>query len=187
MSAVGVFFLVNYFIVVQLQLSAFTPHPSTPPQPNPPPSPASTPPPLGFVHVSFIAVGVFLRVGLLNQIFAFSTTRVFSLFSLPHLLLLFFLPLSLSHAFLCSLNFLHPWLLAIFNQNALMNIFIKYNVMFSLLKEIASVELFFYIKYINTQNYENIRAKTKNPFLRKHRGKISWHSFGNDLLDKKKK
>ena len=46
------FFFFNYFIV-QLQLSAFFPHPSTPPQPNPPPSPASTLP-LGFVHVSFI-------------------------------------------------------------------------------------------------------------------------------------
>ena len=33
----------NYFIV-QLQLSAFSPHLSTPPQPNPPPSPASIPP-----------------------------------------------------------------------------------------------------------------------------------------------
>ena len=45
----------NYFIVVHLQLSAFSPYPSTPPQPNPPPSPASTLP-LGFVHVSFIVV-----------------------------------------------------------------------------------------------------------------------------------
>ena len=35
------FQFLNYFIVVQLQLSAFSPHPSTPPQPNPPPSPAS--------------------------------------------------------------------------------------------------------------------------------------------------
>ena len=41
----------NYFIVVQLQLSAFSPHPSTPPQPNPLPSPASILP-LGFVYVS---------------------------------------------------------------------------------------------------------------------------------------
>ena len=32
----------NYFIVVQLQLSAFSPHPSTPPQLNPPPSLEST-------------------------------------------------------------------------------------------------------------------------------------------------
>ena len=43
------------FIVVQLQLSAFSPHPSTPPKPNPPPSLVPTLP-LGFVHVSFIAV-----------------------------------------------------------------------------------------------------------------------------------
>ena len=35
------FFLI--FIVIQLQLSAFSPHPSTPPQPNPPPSPHSLP------------------------------------------------------------------------------------------------------------------------------------------------
>ena len=41
------------FIVIQLQLSAFSPHPSTPPQPNPPPSPTSTLP-LDFVLVSFI-------------------------------------------------------------------------------------------------------------------------------------
>ena len=45
------------FIVIQLQLSAFSPHPSTPPQPNSPPSPASTLP-LDFVHVSFIVVPV---------------------------------------------------------------------------------------------------------------------------------
>ena len=51
------FQFLNYFIVVQLQLSAFSPHPSTPPQPNPPPSPASTLP-LGFLHVSFIVVPV---------------------------------------------------------------------------------------------------------------------------------
>ena len=44
----------NYFIVVQLQLSVFSPRPS-PPHPNPPPSLASTFP-LGFVHVSFIVV-----------------------------------------------------------------------------------------------------------------------------------
>ena len=42
-------------IVVQLQLSAFSPHPSTPPQLNPPPSCTSTLP-LGFVYVSFIVV-----------------------------------------------------------------------------------------------------------------------------------
>ena len=45
------------FIVIQLQLYAFSPHPSTPPQLNPPPSPTSTLP-LGFVHVSFIVVPV---------------------------------------------------------------------------------------------------------------------------------
>ena len=51
------FFLqfLSYFIVVQLPLSAFSPHLSTPPQPNPPPSPASTLP-LDFGHVSFIVV-----------------------------------------------------------------------------------------------------------------------------------
>ena len=43
------FFLI--FAVIQLQLSAFSPHPSTPPQPNPPPSPASTLP-LGSLLVS---------------------------------------------------------------------------------------------------------------------------------------
>ena len=48
-------FFYYYFIVVHLQLSAFSPHPSTPPKSNPPPSPASTLP-LGFVHVSFIVV-----------------------------------------------------------------------------------------------------------------------------------
>ena len=46
----NIYFL-NYFIVVQLQLSAFPP----PPEPNPPPSPASTLP-LGFVYVSPIVV-----------------------------------------------------------------------------------------------------------------------------------
>ena len=45
------------FIVIQLQLSSFSPHPSTPPQPNPPPSPASTLP-LNFVHVSFIVAPI---------------------------------------------------------------------------------------------------------------------------------
>ena len=54
-SQVFFFQFLNYFIVVQLQLSAFSPHPSTPPQPNPPPSPASILP-LGFVHVSFDVV-----------------------------------------------------------------------------------------------------------------------------------
>ena len=49
------FQFLNYFIVMQLLLSAFSRHLSTPLQPNPPPSPASTLP-LGFVHVSFIVV-----------------------------------------------------------------------------------------------------------------------------------
>ena len=49
------FQFLNYFIVVKLQLSAFSPYLSTPLQPNPLPSPASTLP-LGFVHVSFIVV-----------------------------------------------------------------------------------------------------------------------------------
>ena len=44
-----------YFIVVHVQLSAFSPHHSPPPQPSPPPSPDSTPR-LSFVHVSFIVV-----------------------------------------------------------------------------------------------------------------------------------
>ena len=48
-------FLKNDFIVVQLQLSAFSSHPSTPPQANPPHALASTLP-IGFVHVSFIVV-----------------------------------------------------------------------------------------------------------------------------------
>ena len=47
----------TFCIVIQLQLCAFFPHPSTPPQPNPPPSPTSTLP-LDFVHVSFIVVPV---------------------------------------------------------------------------------------------------------------------------------
>ena len=47
----------NFFIVIHLQLSAFSPHPSTPPQPVPPPSFASTLP-LDLVHVSFIVVPV---------------------------------------------------------------------------------------------------------------------------------
>ena len=49
------FHFLNYIIVMQLLLSAFSRHLSTPPQPNPPPSPASTLP-LGFVHVSFIVI-----------------------------------------------------------------------------------------------------------------------------------
>ena len=40
------------YIVIHLQLSAFSPHPSTQPQPNPSPFPTSTLP-LDFVHVSF--------------------------------------------------------------------------------------------------------------------------------------
>ena len=48
-------FIYNYFIVVQLQLSEFSPHPSTPIQPNPPASPAATLP-FGFVYDSFIVV-----------------------------------------------------------------------------------------------------------------------------------
>ena len=45
------------FIFIQLQLSAFSPHPSTPHQPVPPPSPSSTLP-LNFVLVSFIVAPV---------------------------------------------------------------------------------------------------------------------------------
>ena len=50
-------FFILIFIVVQLQLCAFSPHPSTPPQLKPPPSPTSTLS-LDFVHVSFIVVPV---------------------------------------------------------------------------------------------------------------------------------
>ena len=46
-----------FFIIIQLQLSAFSPHPSTPPQPNPPPSSTSTLP-LDFVLVSFIVAPI---------------------------------------------------------------------------------------------------------------------------------
>ena len=46
---------VFFVVVIQLQLYAFSSHPSTPPQLNPPPSPTSTLH-LGFVHVSFIVV-----------------------------------------------------------------------------------------------------------------------------------
>ena len=44
-----------YFIVVQLQLFAFSPHRSPPYQPNPPPSLTSSLP-LGFAHVYCIGV-----------------------------------------------------------------------------------------------------------------------------------
>ena len=54
-------FFKKNFIVIQLQLYAFSPHPSTLPQLNPPPSPTSTLP-LGFVHVSFIVVPVILAL-----------------------------------------------------------------------------------------------------------------------------
>ena len=37
------YFFNIFFIVVQVQFSAFPPHPSLPPQPSPPPSPVSTP------------------------------------------------------------------------------------------------------------------------------------------------
>ena len=47
----------NIFMVIQLQLYAFSPHPSTPPQLNPPPSSTCTLP-LGYVHVSIIVVPV---------------------------------------------------------------------------------------------------------------------------------
>ena len=50
-------FFKKSFIVIQLQLYAFSPHPSTPPQPNPPPSPIFTLP-LDFVYVSFIVAPV---------------------------------------------------------------------------------------------------------------------------------
>ena len=53
----SVFFFFLIFIVIQLQLSAFSTHPSTPLQPNPPPSPTSTLP-IDFVHVSFIVAPV---------------------------------------------------------------------------------------------------------------------------------
>ena len=51
------FIFFKFFIVIQLKLSAFSPHPSTPPQLNPPPSSTFTLP-LDFVHVSFIVVPV---------------------------------------------------------------------------------------------------------------------------------
>ena len=51
------FYFFKFFIVIQLQLCAFFPHPSTPPQLKPPPSPTSTLP-LDLVHVSFKVVPV---------------------------------------------------------------------------------------------------------------------------------
>ena len=53
----SVLWFLKICIVIQLQLSAFSPHPFTPPQLNPPPFPASTFP-IDFVHVSFIVVPV---------------------------------------------------------------------------------------------------------------------------------
>ena len=50
------FSLKKFFIVVQVQFSAFSPQPCPPPQRSPPPSPITTP--LGIVHVSFIIVPV---------------------------------------------------------------------------------------------------------------------------------
>ena len=47
----------KFFIVIQLQLCAFSPHPSTPPHPHSCPSPTSTLP-LHFGPVSFIVVPV---------------------------------------------------------------------------------------------------------------------------------
>ena len=46
-----------FLIFIQLQLSAFSPHPYAPPQPVPPPSPTSTLP-LDFVLVSFIVAPI---------------------------------------------------------------------------------------------------------------------------------
>ena len=46
----------NYFIVVQLQLSAFSPYHSTPHPSQTHSLPCFHPPSLGFVHVSFIVV-----------------------------------------------------------------------------------------------------------------------------------
>ena len=50
-------FLKKLFIVIQLQLSAYFPHPSTPPQPTHLPLPPTTLP-LDFVHVYFIVAPV---------------------------------------------------------------------------------------------------------------------------------
>ena len=43
--SVFIYLFLNYFIVVQLQLSAFSPHPSPPPQPNRTSLPCFHPPP----------------------------------------------------------------------------------------------------------------------------------------------
>ena len=56
-SCILFFSFKKIFTVIQLQLYAFSPHPSTPPQPIPPPYPTSTLP-LGFVQVSFIVIPV---------------------------------------------------------------------------------------------------------------------------------
>ena len=52
-----IIFLIYSFIFIQLQLSAFSPHPSTPPQSVLPPSHTSTLP-LDFVLVSFIVAPI---------------------------------------------------------------------------------------------------------------------------------
>ena len=52
-----IFLIKIFFIAIQLQLSAFSPHPSTPPQPIPPPSPTS-PLLLDYVLVSIIVAPV---------------------------------------------------------------------------------------------------------------------------------
>ena len=56
-SSFYLFIYLFIYIVIQLQLSAFSPHPSTPSQTNPPPSPTSILP-LDSVLVSFIVVPV---------------------------------------------------------------------------------------------------------------------------------
>ena len=52
-----ILFKKKLFIFIHLQLSAFSPHPSTPPKPVPPPSPTSNLP-LDFVLVSFIVAPI---------------------------------------------------------------------------------------------------------------------------------
>ena len=51
------FYFILFYFFIQLQLSAFSPHPSTPPQPVLPPSPTTTLP-LDFVLVSFIVAPI---------------------------------------------------------------------------------------------------------------------------------